>query len=174
MRNSGLYILPTIVLILTLLSGCGDAGGTRTQSEAVEAMTIEDMNDRPNVTKYVRLFADEQGESHFEDNSFLFQSVNFAPPAPPLDISVLGPAEQCFILRANSGWKGDWHPAPFRQLHFYLSGEVEAETSDGEVRRIGPGTVVLVEDTSGRGHRSRVVGTTDVIIAVVRLSDEGE
>jgi len=100
-----------------------------------------------------------------------FQTVDFAPPAPPLDLSAFGSAEQCSILRAKPGWQGDWHPVPFRQLHFYLSGEVEAETSDGEIRRIGAGDVVLNEDTSGKGHRSRVAGSSEVLIAVVKLTD---
>lgn len=121
--------------------------------------------------KYTRLYSDENGESHFEDMDAQFRPVDFAPPAPPLDISEFGPAENCFILRGSAGWVGDWHPAPFRQLHFYLSGEVEAETSDGDIRRIGAGGITLVEDTSGKGHRSRVVGSSDVVIAVVKLAD---
>ena len=121
--------------------------------------------------KYTRLYSDENGESHFEDLEVQFQTVDFAPPAPPLDLSAFGSAEQCSILRAKSGWQGDWHPVPFRQLHFYLSGEVEAETSDGEIRRIGAGDIALIEDTSGKGHRSRVAGSSEVLIAVVKLTD---
>lgn len=121
--------------------------------------------------KYTRLYSDEHGESHFEDMEAQFQPVDFAPPAPPINVSVFGPAEQCSFLRAKPGWQGDWHPAPFRQLHIYLSGEVEAEASDGEIRRIGPGSVTLVEDTWGKGHRSRVVRSSEVIIAVIRLAD---
>jgi len=120
--------------------------------------------------KYTRLYSDENGESRFEDLEVRFQPVDFAPPAPPLDISEFGSAEDCFILKGPTDWDGGWHPAPFRQLHFYLSGEVEAETSDGEIRRIGAGSVALIEDTSGKGHRSRVVGQSDVLIAVVRLA----
>ena len=121
--------------------------------------------------KYIRLYSDENGESHFEDLEAQFRSVDFSPPAPPLDISEFSSAENCFILKGSSDWAGDWHPAPFRQLHFYLSGEVEAETSDGEIRRIGAGSVALIEDTSGKGHRSRVVGSSEVLIAVVKLTD---
>jgi len=121
--------------------------------------------------KYTRIYSDENGVSHFEDLEAHFRSVDFAPPAPPLDISEFGSAENCFILRGAVGWVGDWHPAPFRQLHIYLSGEVEVETSDGEIRRIGAGGVTLVEDTSGKGHRSRVVGSSDVLIAVVKFAD---
>jgi hypothetical protein len=45
------------------------------------------------------------------------------------------------------------------------------QTSNGEVRRFGPGDVVLLEDTTGKGHRSRVVGDRDVLGAVVQLED---
>jgi quercetin dioxygenase-like cupin family protein len=119
--------------------------------------------------KYTRLYSDDSGHSHLEDIEIRFESVDFAPPAPPLDISVLSSADQCSILKAKPGWEGDWHPAPFRQLHFYLSGEIEAETSDGKSRRIGPGSIVLVEDISGKGHRSQVIGSEEVVIAVVKL-----
>ena len=53
----------------------------------------------------------------------------------------------------------------------YLAGEVEAEVSDGETRRIGPGSITLLEDTWGKGHRSRVVGDDEVLLAVVQLED---
>ena len=43
--------------------------------------------------------------------------------------------------------------------------------SDGEERRFGAGSVVLVEDTTGKGHVSRVVGSTDVVTAVIQLPD---
>jgi hypothetical protein len=43
--------------------------------------------------------------------------------------------------------------------------------SDGEVRQIGPGSIVLVEDRTGKGHISRVTGETDVLSAVVQLLD---
>jgi len=121
--------------------------------------------------KYIRLYSDGNGESHFEDLEAQFQPVDFAPPAPPLNISEFGSVENCFILKGPSDWVGDWHSAPFRQLHFYLSGEVEAETSDGEIRRIGAGSVALIEDTYSKGHRSRVVGSSEVLIAVVKLID---
>ena len=43
--------------------------------------------------------------------------------------------------------------------------------SDGERRRYVPGSAALVEDTTGTGHRSWVVGDTDVLAAVVQLPD---
>jgi hypothetical protein len=49
----------------------------------------------------------------------------------------------------------DFYTAPTRQFAVALSGTVEYETSDGEIRRQAPGSVVLVEDTQGRGHITR-------------------
>jgi len=37
----------------------------------------------------------------------------------------------------------------------WLTGEVEFETSDGDIRRLPPGSVVLAEDTTGKGHITR-------------------
>jgi hypothetical protein len=37
----------------------------------------------------------------------------------------------------------------------WLTGEVEFETSDGDIRRLPAGSVVLVEDTTGKGHITR-------------------
>ena len=119
--------------------------------------------------RYTRLFSDADGESHFEDIDVAFTPMEFAPPAPPLDLSATEPAEQYTFMRASAGWYSDWHRAPYRQMHFYLAGEVEAETSDGQKRRFGAGDVILVEDCSGKGHRSRASESTDVLIAVVKL-----
>jgi hypothetical protein len=88
-----------------------------------------------------------------------------------LNLSNFVPAKRYGFLSAPPGWAGDWHPAPKKQVLFYLAGEIEAETSDGEVRRFGPGSVTLVEDTTGKGHKSRVVGDNEVLAAVVQLED---
>ena len=121
--------------------------------------------------KYTRMYTDENGESHFQDIDIEFNSIDFAPPAPPLDISKAFSASQCSFLRAPADWCSDWHPAPFKQLHFYLAGEVEAETSDGEKRRFKQGDVVLVEDTSGKGHKSRNTGQGEVLLGIIKLDD---
>ena len=121
--------------------------------------------------QYVRLYADAAGESHFEDVEMDLAATSFAPPAPPLHVSPFNPAERYGFMIIPPGWDGDWHPTPRRQVFFYLAGEVEGEASDGERRRFGPGSVTLVEDTTGKGHRSRNAGSSDVVLAVVQLPD---
>jgi len=49
------------------------------------------------------------------------------------------------------------HPAPRRQLAVILAGTLEVECGENEVRRFGPSSVVLLEDTTGAGHITRVV-----------------
>lgn len=121
--------------------------------------------------RYIRVYTDSAGETHFADLETTFALVPYAPPAPPLYASPFTPALQYGFLRIPAGWHGDWHPVARRQLHVYVDGEVEAQVSDGEVRRAGTGTVVLVEDTTGKGHTSRVISAGDVVIAVVALPD---
>ncbi len=121
--------------------------------------------------KYTRYFADESGESHIEDVEVELTPRDFAPPAPPLHLSPMTPATGVAFVRFPAGWDGDWHPTPRRQLFVFLAGELEGETSDGERRRYGPGNAALLEDTTGKGHRSRVVGDGEVLAAVVQLAD---
>ena len=121
--------------------------------------------------RYVRVYADPTGESHFEDVDVPLTAADFAPPAPPAYLSSYTPTTRCAFIVGPAGWYGDWHPTPRRQFFVWLSGETEVRTSDGAVRRFGPGSVVLVEDTGGRGHQSRVVSTEEARHFVVQLAD---
>ncbi|HEY6118363.1 MAG TPA: hypothetical protein VIV66_00315 [Pyrinomonadaceae bacterium] len=120
---------------------------------------------------YVRLYADSSGESHFEDLHEELTETDFAPPAAPLNLSTLMKASKAGFLGAPAGWKGDWHPSSGRNLFFVISGEWEIEASDGEIRRFGPGSIVKVEDTSGKGHASRVIGNRESLTGIVELAD---
>ncbi len=119
--------------------------------------------------KYVRIYADPAGESHFEDVEVYLTQADFAPPAPPLNLSPFSPALQYAFCSFPDGWRGDWHPTPQRQIFFILSGEIAGQVSDGEVRHFRAGGVVLGEDTTGNGHVSWVISKTDALTAVVQL-----
>ena len=121
--------------------------------------------------KYSRIYADPAGESHFEDVEVELAQVNFAPPAPPLNLSSFSPALQYAFCSFPTGWRGDWHPTPQRQIFFILSGEIAVQVGDGEVRHFGAGSAVLREDAAGKGHVSWVMSKTDVLSAVVQLSN---
>ena len=119
------------------------------------------------MSTYTRLYSDDQGESHFEDVEINLTRTEYAPPAPPLGLSAFTTASQFGFMRAPAGWSSDWHPASGRNAFVVLSGEWEVRASDGETRRFGVGAVLLVEDTTGKGHTSRVV--SDSLAAMVQL-----
>ena len=123
------------------------------------------------MMKYTRVYTDENGETHFEDVEVELLPVDFAPPAPALNLSTFTEAKRFVFGNVPTGWFGDWHPAPKRQVFVYLSGKIEATVSDGEVRVFGPGSVTLLEDTTGKGHTSRVVGDQEVFGVIIQLED---
>lgn len=123
------------------------------------------------MKEYTRVYTDDEGETHFDDIPVELVSVNFAPPAPALNLSEFFEAKNYGFVSAPPGWFGDWHPTPKRQVFVYISGTMEAKVSDGEVRVFGPGSVTLVEDTTGKGHTSRVIGNQEVNAVIIQLEN---
>jgi hypothetical protein len=120
--------------------------------------------------RYVRLFSDASGESHFQDIAASLDRELSVPPAAPLRMRALGPAVTAALVGGDSGWHGEVaHPAPFRILQSYLAGTVEVTASDGESRRFGPGSLLLLEDTHGKGHSTRILDE-DVVLLLTRLA----
>ena len=118
--------------------------------------------------KYTRLYATADGESHFEQVDVELSLADYAPPAPPLKLSEMQASTQAGFMQAPAGWSSDWHPSSARNLFVVLSGDWEVTASDGESRRFGTGSVLLVDDTSGKGHSSRVI--SDSLAVMVKLS----
>ena len=52
-----------------------------------------------------------------------------------------------------------------------LSGESEIELEGGRKMRFGPGHILLAEDTTGQGHKSRAVPGTDRIALDIVLGE---
>ena len=119
---------------------------------------------RGRIVKYLRIYAGPDGESHFED-----VDVEMSSGAGQSELSALIPATGIIFRRSSADQYIDWHRAPRRQFVITLSGEAEVEASDGEVRHIGPGTVLLAEDTTGKGHITRGVGNVERLSLFVPL-----
>jgi uncharacterized cupin superfamily protein len=107
--------------------------------------------------KYTRIYADAKGETHLQDVEPEMKPTDHASTMSDL-IAAKGvifrdtDSEEYFI---------DWHNAPRRQFVVNLSGEVEITVSDGEKRRFGPGSILLAEDVTGKGHISRGLGKSE-------------
>lgn len=119
--------------------------------------------------KYCHLYTDTDGVSHIEDKELGSTELDFMPPAPPVQISTAQSVENLILMGVPADWaEVDSHPAPARQWVFILQGCVEFIASDGDSRRLGPGGILLAEDTTGEGHRSRIHGNDDALLAVVK------
>ena len=120
---------------------------------------------------YVRVFSDKAGESHFEDVEIALEPQDFAPPAAPANIAPFLQTAQSLWFGVPPGWGGEtFHPVPERQIMIVMQGSAEVTTSDGEIRRGGPGMVALFEDTAGKGHSTHVLGDEDLIVFVAVLA----
>ena len=109
-------------------------------------------------TSYTRLFADENGVSHFQDVEIELTPGFAAPPAEPLHFAPFMDVEKCTLVGATPEWRGDApHPVPRRMLTIVLQGSFEITAGDGTVREFRSGNVILAEDTWGTGHSTRVI-----------------
>jgi hypothetical protein len=112
----------------------------------------------PPEISYVRLYVDAAGETHFEDVIVEAKEERAASGA----LTALGeliPVTGLQFRLVIEDHPGDGpHNAPQRQFIITLAGDHEVTVSDGETRAFGAGSVVLVEDTTGKGHVTRATG----------------
>ncbi len=106
---------------------------------------------------YSRIYADANGESHFEDVQV---PLNEGPMASRSDM-IPAAAYQFGFTDKGMDFHTERHPTNAPHFVVVLQGGVAVEASDGEVRWFGPGSphghVVLLDDTSGKGHLNRGV-----------------
>ena len=120
--------------------------------------------------KYLRIFADDRGISHWEDCALSLETRDFAPPATPLEVSEFMPAEGFAVVRFAPDWSGPWHPSPYRQWFFMLSGSLTVTVGDGTERSLSTGDIILLDDEGTMGHLTRVNGSQEALAVGVRVS----
>jgi hypothetical protein len=97
-----------------------------------------------------RIYSDANGDTHFEDIIIpLIEAGNIGR------LSAKEPASGIIFREVDPGYDWNFHVAPQRQYNILVDGEIEIETSLGEKRIFKGGEVLLLEDTSGKGHRTR-------------------
>ena len=74
------------------------------------------------------------------------------------------------FMRAPTGWSDDGHTAPRKQWVMVLRGKIEFQTSDGDIRKLVANMVVLAEDTRGKGHKARSVGSEDTLLGLAQIT----
>jgi len=119
---------------------------------------------------FTRVYATKDGHSHFEEIDLRgdTRSVDYAELvatfSEPFEADRL-----MFRHVVREASADDPHNAPRRQFIVMMTGVCEIETSDGEVRRFGPGSVILVEDLEGYGHITRRIGDDDRLTLLITL-----
>ena len=111
--------------------------------------------------KYPRIFATADGESHFEEVEVAPEMVQVVPGRPAFESGAPVATSAFRLMHIGAHWDGSWHPTPKRWFVGTLAGEMEVTTSDGETRSFGPGSLCLLDDTTGKGHNTRILGASD-------------
>jgi hypothetical protein len=123
------------------------------------------LNDEKDTIAITHLFTGDDGRSHIEILRL------------PLEKGKQGIASAIFRVedivfkRTPRRDDGRFHPAPQRQLVVTIAGSAEIEAGDGTICRLNPGDILWAEDTSGEGHKNRIVEEPRYIM-VQRLSDD--
>ena len=102
------------------------------------------------MIQITRIYSDSNGESHFEDIEMPLKNNG--------EIGFLSdkiPVKEMIFRTVKSDYDYDFHNAPQKQYILLLDGEIEIETSLGEKRTFTSGDILLLEDTDGKGHKSR-------------------
>ena len=102
--------------------------------------------------KVVRLYTGADNKSHFEDLQIPLKDggkVGF--------VSERTKATGVVFRETAGDYDYDCHTAPRRQYVVNLEGEVEIEVGDRTRRILRTGDILLAEDTTGQGHKSRAV-----------------
>lgn len=113
----------------------------------------------------LRLYTGPDGQTHAEEVEAKFT----AGRNEVFKLMAINGAE---LHRATPGTAQDWHNAPRRQYVITLSGQAELEVAGGKKIHVGPGNIDLVEDTTGKGHITRVIGNEDRVTLQLPISDQ--
>lgn len=163
MRQQAVLSSVAASLMLFLAYIGNDASGT--SKRGGQAASLDDKNDGHQVGAppahfgYSEIYEGGDGKTHFRNITVDLKSTDFVPPAAPAGIGGLQPATHTLFSAIGANWgRADYkagvpHPTPKRQFLVMLSGTGTMITTDGDRRRLAPGTVVLLTDVSpSKGH----------------------
>jgi mannose-6-phosphate isomerase-like protein (cupin superfamily) len=111
-----------------------------------------------------RLFTGPDGQTHVEE-------IEALGPDGGTNMYKLMANSGAVLNRAAPGRVVDWHTAPRRQYVITLSGRGQVELNDGTKIDLGPGSIDLAEDLTGKGHITRVIGNEDRVTISIPVTD---
>lgn len=105
----------------------------------------------------IRFFETPDGGSSFENHTLAFPTAFTDAYGNVYGLSRAFAVASAIFAELPAALDQHWHGAPNRQMVVVLTGRIEVETTDGEIRRWGPGNVFMADDTGGTGHKTRVL-----------------
>lgn len=123
--------------------------------------------------KVWHLYADDAGVSRFREISLPFKAIPVpGMDDPPLALGLDSLSGAAF-LRLAPRQVEDWHPAPRRVFLVPIQGASRVTAGDGTIKEFRPGDVVLMDDTTGKGHITEPIGDVDHIALIVPVGAIG-
>jgi quercetin dioxygenase-like cupin family protein len=119
--------------------------------------------EQESVFRYTTLLTDAQGKTYFvsSESELKAQSETIKQTDP----FQAGNASFMWLPKDATY---PWHTTPVRQYLLILQGAMSVEAGTGETQTFSAGDVLLVADTAGQGHRTRV-GEEGVLFALVEI-----
>lgn len=115
-------------------------------------------NDAPHLPPQphlFRLWTDANGESHIKEIK-LGNNKRAMIPGVTMDFSG---------TPAGSNAR-NFHHSPARQFAVTVSGKIDVEASDGSKAHLETGDMFLLEDTTGKGHKTFEEGAASIFLRV--------
>lgn len=126
-----------------LIAGLAATAAQAAPAKPAASTVTAPVNNPANPPKLFHVYATPDGQSHLE-------TITVSSKAGELPLTGL----RAISYQPN---KVNWHNAPAPQFAINLTGYLQVELSDGQKHKIGPGDLVYLEDTTGKGHITRLL-----------------
>jgi quercetin dioxygenase-like cupin family protein len=132
--------------------------------------TLASAADAPDTLHYWHLYSDAQGVSHFKQEEIAFKAAPVPGLAKPPIAANLDGANGATFLLLHPSQVEDWHKAPKKQFLIVVQGASQVTAGDGTIKEFHVGDIILMDDTTGKGHITKGLGTTDHIALVIPVT----
>ena len=118
--------------------------------------------------KITNIYLDDHGHSYFGEAELAQTGNARRISAKRQDV------EYWQMSKTLPGHYVDFKPVPEPRFIAVLSGRMELTVSNGEKRYFSRGDMFLLQDTSGQGHCTRVLGFEPCRTLIIALPEPGE
>lgn len=118
----------------------------------------------PTGLNLIRVSTGPDGETHLDDVHYSMAKTKHGLTAQDVQVT-----EIALHTSVGDAAEPPFEVSPCRQLVIPLAGRAEVEASDGTKRALEVGSILLAEDTSGKGHRIRTLAGPRLLLVAPLL-----